>query len=554
MPISKRFAVWSVRTKLLGIIVCATVLMSSIFIGQTWFESRSEARSSSIGQARKILDLAESTRLQIASQWHKGVFDQAKLQEWSKAGDTDRILHTVPVVAAWKTLKDACKDDSFVFKSPRNNPRNSANKPDSYESDALSFFDKNPTASEYIADDSKANSIRYFRPVRLTNDCLACHGSPSTSNDLWGNTAGLDGIGYEMENKKAGDLFGVFEIILSLTPAQEKASASMLQMIIITIITSGMIAIGMGYMLKRIAIAPMQVVSQTCVRLADGDLNARVLVDRQDEIGSLQQGMDRLIHRVRNLILKLKNGDQALTGTSGKKHGVQELTPMEASEQLSDTMQDMRHAIVAVTESVNDVATATTQIESAVKAVENNTKVTISSAEVAAELATQGTSHIRNLRDAASGIDDVISVIDEIASQTNLLALNATIEASRASEHGKGFLVVANEVKELAKQTSRSTEKIRDQVQSMQKTSNQAIASISEIEKAIKLVCELASQTHVAVSEQRTAVQSIAGKVACTSDASTILSEQVERSIDTARIVRTKISEVTQVADDFVCN
>src|SRR6202008_3667273 len=110
-------------------------------------------------------------------------------------------------------------------------------------------------------------------------------------------------------------------------------------------------------------------------------------------------------------------------------------------------------------------------------------------------------------------IGDVIKLITAIAEQTNLLALNATIEAARAGDAGKGFAVVAQEVKALASQTSKATEEIVGQIQSMKSTTQGSVAAIKEIGGTINQVAEIVSAIAAAVEEQSAATAEISRNI-----------------------------------------
>lgn len=543
----------SFRTKLIGFVGSAIVLVAGISLFSSWFEFRGNAKQQTVSQAKVILDLAQSTREQMAHRWERGVFQQEQLRKWADEGELDLVLDTVPIVAAWKTIEDAANEGEFSFRSPRNNPRNPRNEPDEIDRMALDRFAKDPSLNDFVYEDTANNAIRYLRPVRLTGECLRCHGDPDTSESLWGNPHGLDGTGTKMEGLKAGDLYAAFAISQSLKPAQDRAMAQMFQMLVIILCSSGVALFFIGWLLQKMAIRPLLEMSDTCTRLASGDLNTHVSITHSDEFGILQNGISQLVDRMRGLVLKLKNqsidnSSQAMDLDSGLS-----LTPMEASDELSNAVAGMRDAINVVTNDVSAVATATNQIQNTVESVEGNTRVTAESAQAASALASEGTTHIRELSEAARGIGEIIVVIEEIAAQSNLLSLNAMIEASRASEHGRGFLVVANEVKELSKQTSESTEKIRTQIGAIQNISERAMKSILQIETAIQSVSDRASETSVAVQEQRLAVNSISEKVSNTAQASENLLSKVNTSLETAKIVRNKISDVTVLADEFLC-
>jgi methyl-accepting chemotaxis protein len=120
---------------------------------------------------------------------------------------------------------------------------------------------------------------------------------------------------------------------------------------------------------------------------------------------------------------------------------------------------------------------------------------------------------INALSHAAGRIGDVVKLITAIAEQTNLLALNATIEAARAGEAGRGFAVVASEVKQLASQTAKATDEISTQIAGMQTATQESVAAIKEIGDTIGRISQIASTIAAAVEEQGAATQEIARNV-----------------------------------------
>src|SRR4029079_372764 len=120
---------------------------------------------------------------------------------------------------------------------------------------------------------------------------------------------------------------------------------------------------------------------------------------------------------------------------------------------------------------------------------------------------------MRSLADAAARIDEIVDVIQWIAAQTNLLALNATIEAARAGDAGKGFSVVASEVKNLANQTAKATEEIGGQISGIQRATKSSVEAIERIFKTIENVNQISTTIASAVEEQGAATQEIARNV-----------------------------------------
>jgi methyl-accepting chemotaxis protein len=303
-----------------------------------------------------------------------------------------------------------------------------------------------------------------------------------------------------------------------------------------------LLALGMMLVVSRRVTNPLRTIQQGMLKLAGGDLTAEVSFgDRKDEIGALAGSMqtfkDSMVETERLRAERRANEQRA---------GLQRKADMEkladefqsavgsivdavstASTELeraagtltktAETTQQLSGVVASASEeasaNVNSVASAAEEMSGSVHEIARQVQVSSKIAAEAVSQAEKTDARITELSNAASRIGDVVKLITAIAEQTNLLALNATIEAARAGEAGRGFAVVASEVKALAAQTAKATDEIGTQISSMQNATHESVAAIKEIGGTIGRIADIASAITIAVEQQGAATQEISRNV-----------------------------------------
>ncbi len=301
-------------------------------------------------------------------------------------------------------------------------------------------------------------------------------------------------------------------------------------------------AIGALILMSRRVIGPLTEIKDNMLRLASGDTTVESrFAGRRDEIGALASAMqtfkDNMIdaERLRSErsenearaaearradMLHLADAFQATVG------GIVETVSRASSElesaatSLSKTAANTQSLATVVASAsdeasanVQSVAGAAEEMASSVSEIGRQVEESSRMSSEAVKQAEKADQRIAELLTAAGRIGDVVKLITAIAEQTNLLALNATIEAARAGEAGKGFAVVASEVKQLATQTAKATEEIGAQISMMQSATQDSVAAIREIGSTIDTLAGIAAAIAAAVEEQGAATQEISRNV-----------------------------------------
>jgi methyl-accepting chemotaxis protein len=261
------------------------------------------------------------------------------------------------------------------------------------------------------------------------------------------------------------------------------------------------LAVVLALVVARGVTRPVQRIREILGQVAAGDLTVRAGRTGGAELGEMAESLDHTLDSIGHVLTLVNDSSTRLADASRKLNGA-----AEAIAENARTAAEQADAVVTtageVAGSVDTVATGSSQMESAIREIAHNATEAARVAGQAVGVAENTTRTVGKLGDSSEEIATVIKLINGIAEQTNLLALNATIEAARAGEAGKGFAVVASEVKELAQETARATEDISQRVEAIQADTAGAVEAIGQISAVIAEINDFQATIATAVEEQ----------------------------------------------------
>jgi methyl-accepting chemotaxis protein len=292
--------------------------------------------------------------------------------------------------------------------------------------------------------------------------------------------------------------------------------------------------------IARILSAPLRDLARKAEQIANGDLNVTVEQTSRDEVGQLSGSFATMTSNLRGVIGRLTETCHELSSASNQLRvtaeqmstGTEEVaaqagTVAVASEEMSATSSDIANNCHMAADSAQQAATTTQKGFNVVKE-------TVNGIRQRGEEARTNAKNIGSLGERSDQIGAIVATIEDIADQTNLLALNAAIEAARAGEQGRGFAVVADEVRALAERTTRATKEISGMIKAIQNETKSAIVSMEAGVKGSELGAAAASQLEPALQailEQVNAVSMQVSQIATAAEEQTATTSEITNNI-----------------------
>lgn len=418
-------------------------------------------------------------------------------------------------------------------------PLNPENKPaDSFETQALAAIATGQDSFSTIEGSGSDMMFRRASADKATVDaCTGCH------------------VG-----SNVGDTLGVLSISIPMADVHSAMLGSMKRTggLLVGIVLASLVMV--YFLLHKFILAPLGQLMSISHDIAsgEGDLTKRVPVSGKDELGELAGNFNHFIEKLHGSIRRVGEvTDRVASASAQLSATANEMakgadTQTQRMAQSASAVEEMTMTATEVarnSQEAANIANETTQTAQIGHAVVDET---VAGMQQLSEAVGQSATIITELGKSSDQIGEIVRVIEDIADQTNLLALNAAIEAARAGEQGRGFAVVADEVRKLAERTTKATKEIGDMIRQIQKDTKSAVSSMEEGTGKVTSGVELANKTGDALTRIQDMVQSTASmiqQIAGAAEEQSTATIQIASDLETvAQVTRESSSGSTESA------
>jgi len=350
------------------------------------------------------------------------------------------------------------------------------------------------------------------------------------------NLAGVQELLKELKEKN----FAVSKAKIQHAAAQSSSSITI--NLVITVI-SLVLGLALAIFITRSITKPTNKVVEMLKDIAqgEGDLTKRLDINSRDELGDLAKWYNTFIDKLHDIIAQVASNTEQLASAATEisssaeelSAGVREQTNQTA--QVSTAVEEMTATIVETSKNTGDAAEKAKAAASKSQEGSRLAEDTSRGMDEIVQASSVTTRNVEGLAEKATAIGEIIKVIDDIADQTNLLALNAAIEAARAGEQGRGFAVVADEVRKLAERTTKATKEVAETIKGIQADVTAANSQMVESQKIVNKGKKLVQKTNGSLTEIFSAieaVQEMMRQIATASEEQSAVAEQISKSVE----------------------
>ncbi len=526
---------------------CVAAVM--ITVGQIFLFNQEENRLHDLleEQGKMIQAQVEVTRAYIAKNYVGKIKKSSVGSEIVVAREhgTDPLAIPFPATATQEIGMALGERDIFQARLISDQPMNPANAPsDQFEEQAMHAIKAG--ADSYSSEEMMNGVLTYRRASAdkaSVQACVNCH-----------------------TGKQVGDLIGLLSVSMPMEHAKSGMMSSLIQTgsLLSAIIIACLIIVYV--LVQKFVLTPLVGLTNISKDIAQGqgDLTKRVPVLNQDEIGELGRYFNLFIEKMQKSMEKVSEATNRIASSAAELSATSDELSHSTEGQNSRMVQSAS-AVEEMTMTASEVARNSTE---AARIAQDTSETAKTGHEVMAQTVTgmqqvsdavgQSANIITTLGQSSDQIGEIVRTIEDIADQTNLLALNAAIEAARAGEQGRGFAVVADEVRKLAERTTKATKEIGDMIRQIQQDTKSAVSSMEDGTQRVMGGVELANKTGDAlekiqsmVNQTTSMIQQIADAAEEQSSATRQIASDLEAVAQSSKEASSGVSESAKASHDL---